>query len=105
MHEIELGEIGEKSDISLPEALEKLRHFQRSSGQYEKLYSDYLERTIMAERELAMTKLRQNRLRWFVQSGLSCLEWWDNLGIQGRQVCLILYFMLVAVIFVVCLIE
>ena len=44
--------------MSLPEALEKLRHFQRSSSQYEKLYNDYLERTIIAERELTMTKLR-----------------------------------------------
>lgn len=62
VEEVELqplaGEKQNSADMGYPEALEKLRHYQRSAAQYEKLYSQYLERTIIAERELAMTKLR-----------------------------------------------
>lgn len=103
--EIEMSTLNKDSDYikSLPEALEKLRHFQRSSGQYEKLYSQYLERTIIAERELAMTKLRQKRLRWIVQVGMGCLERWDNLGIQGRQICLVIYFVVMVVLVILSL--
>jgi len=88
--DLELGkQKSEKtSDMGFYELEEKYLHYKRTSGQYEGLYVEYLEKFILCDRDKKLLIHKQKRVNALVSQTAGCQAKWDAMSMEERRVAL-----------------
>ena len=91
MQEIELKVVGGTKNViemNRFELEQKYLHFKRTSEQYEKLYSEYLEKYILSKREKEMLVFRQRRVNYWIGKYAYMQAKWDSFNHQQRKLAI-----------------
>lgn len=99
---VELTKLGSALEPKLNafEQQEKLLHFQRTSEQYEKLYSEYLEKFILERREKEVLAHQQKNSIWLITQISRAQATYYALPLHHRKlVLLIAGFILLTLLF------
>jgi hypothetical protein len=88
--DLELGkQKSEKtSDMGFYELEEKYLHYKRTSGQYEGLYVEYLEKFILCDRDKKLLIHKQKRVNALISQTAGCQAKWDAMSMEERKVAL-----------------
>ena len=88
--DLELGkQKSEKtSDMGFYELEEKYLHYKRTSGQYEGLYVEYLEKFILCDRDKKLLIHKQKRVNALISQTAGCQAKWDAMSMEERRVAL-----------------
>lgn len=68
---------------------EKYRHYKRTSGQYEALYAEYLEKFILCDRDKQMLTHKQRRVNALISKTAGLQARWDSLSLEERKVLIV----------------
>lgn len=72
-------------EMSYPELEEKYNHFRKTAHQYEKLYGQYLEKFIIAEKERVVLEHQTRRAAYLIQKTAWAQAKWDASTIDERK--------------------
>ena len=77
------------SDMGFYELEEKYLHYKRTSAQYEALYSEYLEKFILCDRDRKMLTHKQKRVNALISRTAGLQARWDSLSLEQRKVVIV----------------